>query len=161
MSNPVTSICGHNYCHKCFIQIKAICPICNTNLRKRDFTLNSKLKTDIDNLKELRGINNETKEYHIIKNAFEVNKNDENMYNDTTNLKTRIKRKHSEINSLDTNKISEIRYRTIYNSQIQGISNSFEFFIDSKNCDAVSIESSEISDNIEISPEYHKRFKFN
>ncbi len=164
MDDPVTTICIHNFCHKCFLRIIERCPICNTILNSKDYFHNIDLKTDISRIKEIQEIN-KSKDLPVTKPSFI--KNDENIYNENTEPKPRLKRKFTEMNSsynLNKNSEQRLTLRTKHEFDIEGLNNAIGFYTNYKNYDIYENSSntnSVCNEDDEMSLEFHKsRFKY-
>jgi len=53
LENPITTICGHNYCKKCINQILYYCPICKKEINFSESNINYQLKNIIESLSNL------------------------------------------------------------------------------------------------------------
>ena len=138
MSNPTTTICGHNFCYDCIIRSNLGCAICRRKLSQDQITLNFQLKELITSYKSFK-IELEKQRFQTQKqleeNVVPVFFNTCNIFNNnqkrlsyTSNLTNnnvlvlknrgnKSKRNHSLfLNELDTSCIS---YKDFYNSSTE------------------------------------------
>jgi hypothetical protein len=165
IEDPITTFCGHNFCHKCFIQTKERCPVCRKQLGLKDFTPNYQLKTVLLKIKQIQQKQNKYRIFTpVMKNI--TNNIDENLIKLKEDPMVRKKRKHSEINS------APIQQKTTQLSKINGVKldynnsdleKAIQFFSEMKDVDIFSITVNSVQDKIvdDITEYRHKRFKFN
>lgn len=140
MTNPTTTICGHNFCADCITKNNNYCPICRKKLQNREITINYQLKKSIEDMKNMK--EDEIKRKYFNQNTYkEKDKNsnfspliihntniytrstfilNRNMNEDTS--KYRVKRRSSEINAfseLDYHKYNNEHYNVYQNQRIQ------------------------------------------
>jgi hypothetical protein len=116
MNEPVTTICGHNFCQACINMSGNECPICRKKLSKYEITPNYQIKDNIEKLKKL------TQDSQHVYRSPPAKINKENsyycnaMFNGNSNGSTskyRVKRKFDQINFSPPRVKSEVCYSKI------------------------------------------------
>jgi hypothetical protein len=178
MTDPVTTICGHNFCLTCITMNQNECAYCRRKLTKQEITPNYQIKENIEKLKQLE--TRQTQSYM----SPTIRRNKENNFNTSSSLsgfnghfspRYRVKRKYNQINFTPPKKVRNDYYgRTGFKSsgiKSQFINRCLDDFTMLEDYDIFNAASSNVARGlhygVDISMEektigvFSRRFKYN
>ena len=145
LEDPVTTICGHNFCYNCIKRSNGECPYCRKKLKMNELTINYQIKNDLEKIKYFKEQQNRKTFTPVKNNSIKFFEN--SSANGKNSNVFKKKRKYNEINSAPviSKKFDLMSYKPIKLEYSEMMNDYLLFTINQlnqiKNCDIFNIYS--------------------